>query len=412
MISLIVSIFFIFLFTQQKKKGNTFSSVLYFIYSFSFLSSFIMVLIGLDEYQATFIPTIYLVLILLIWFKPFDNIKSVNICSIKEDKAKLLSKLLILILFPAFIYFSIELVRIISNNLGNLATLRNDINNSEQASLLTRNNLTFFYSILVALYFLPLFFCFMAIIKKWNWKYIVLLFCSSLSFILFSLCQFGRDGVVLWVINAITLYYLLYSFFDKQIRKKINRVGIIVLGVFGAALVIISINRFLKNLGNINDNSYLLNGTVGYFAQQHANFCDIFFFDAKHSGELFTGIRYVFSLLGFSSNKLSPNNLLIQAGLEEEINVFSFFPKAFLFAYGKIGALLFAIFMYYIIKKQAIKLSKSNSLYSFIIILFLFQIPLQGVFYFRQSVGYGDLAYIFGIGLSFLCLRCKHSSNY
>lgn len=53
------------------------------------------------------------------------------------------------------------------------------------------------------------------------------------------------------------------------------------------------------------------------------------------------------------------------------------------------------------------KINTNKSIYSFLILLALYQIPLQGVFYYRLGVGGGDLSYLVFV---IMCLFMKKLS--
>ena len=97
-----------------------------------------------------------------------------------------------------------------------------------------------------------------------------LLLVSSLSYIIYTLAFVGRDGVILWSMTFVFQYLFFEKFMTKVKRKKIKRLGFLLITLAAVPFMVISVSRF----GSTDKGTmwYLLN----YFYQQTVNFNDQF----------------------------------------------------------------------------------------------------------------------------------------
>lgn len=408
MLALIISILLFFLLIRENKRygGPTFLSFLLCLYGGSIAVSFVMSdFFGFEDFEGEFLPALYLLFIFYLWFIPYKGLQ-IKTLVCKESEVKLLSKIFIVILCPAFVYLLYLLIGILRNNSSNLELLRDMIS---EESPLPQTNLIFFYSIITHLYFIPLFLFFYSVIHKWSPLYSLLLLMSSLSFPVYCGCQFGRDGLVLWILNVVFLYFLLKNRFSPAQRKTIATVGFVFLGVMVILIGIISVQRFVNNATS-SDNVFLVRGTLGYFGQQFGNFADIFYFDAQGRETLFPFKDFILKKLGHPAP--SVNDLLIKCNLGEEVGVFGFYVRTLVFAYGRIGALIPSLIFMAVINNLRKKERKTHSVYHILLLYMLFQIPFDGVFYYRQGINNGDFAYLCGFIILYYVFKLKTKKQY
>lgn len=408
MLALILSsLFFILLYRENRSyKGTTFLSVLLFLYGSSFAVSFIMSgLFGFEDFEGELLPSLYLLLIFYFWFVPYKGLQ-INTINCRETDVRLLAKIFIVILAPAFFYLFYLLIGILQSNRSNLEVLRDMLS---EESPLPQTNLIFFYSIVTHLYFIPLLLFFYSVIHKWTPVFSILLLLSSLSFPVYCGCQFGRDGLVLWIFNVVLLYFILKNRFSANQRKLISRIGFVFLVIMVVLIGVITIQRFVNNIAASN-NDFLIRGSLGYFGQQLGNFTDIFDFDAQGRETLFPFKDFILKKLGY--NVPTFNELLMKKGLEDEVGVFGFFVRSLVFAYGRIGAIIPSLVFFAIINHLRKMEKRTHSIYYLLLLYMLFQIPLDGVFYYRQGINLGDLAYAFGFVIIYFVFKFNVKKQY
>ena len=408
MLALILSsLFFILLYRENRSyKGTTFLSVLLFLYGSSFAVSFIMSgLFGFEDFEGELLPSLYLLLIFYFWFVPYKGLQ-INIINCRETDVRLLAKIFIVILAPAFFYLFYLLIGILQSNRSNLEVLRDMLS---EESPLPQTNLIFFYSIVTHLYFIPLLLFFYSVIHKWTPIFSILLLLSSLSFPVYCGCQFGRDGLVLWIFNVVLLYFILKNRFSANQRKLISRIGFVFLVIMVVLIGVITIQRFVNNI-TASNNDFLIRGSLGYFGQQLGNFTDIFDFDAQGRETLFPFKDFIIKKLGY--NVPTFNELLMKKGLEDEVGVFGFFVRSLVFAYGRIGAIIPSLVFFALVNHLRKMEKRTHSIYYLLLLYMLFQIPLDGVFYYRQGINLGDLAYAFGFVIIYFVFKLNVKKQY
>jgi len=408
MLALILSsLFFILLYRENRSyKGTTFLSVLLFLYGSSFAVSFIMSgLFGFEDFEGELLPSLYLLLIFYFWFVPYKGLQ-INIINCRETDVRLLAKIFIVILAPAFFYLFYLLIGILQSNRSNLEVLRDMLS---EESPLPQTNLIFFYSIVTHLYFIPLLLFFYSVIHKWTPVFSILLLLSSLSFPVYCGCQFGRDGLVLWIFNVVLLYFILKNRFSANQRKLISRIGFVFLVIMVVLIGVITIQRFVNNI-TASNNDFLIRGSLGYLGQQLGNFTDIFDFDAQGRETLFPFKDFILKKLGY--NVPTFNELLMKKGLEDEVGVFGFFVRSLVFAYGRIGAIIPSLVFFAVVNHLRKRENRTHHIYYLLLLYMLFQIPLDGVFYYRQGINLGDLAYAFGFVIIYFVFKLNIKKQY
>jgi hypothetical protein len=182
------------------------------------------------------------------------------------------------------------------------------------------------------------------------------------------------------------------------LRKKeriVIRYLIIFIGlIFTTIFITISVYRFGKP-AILNSYQY---GTVGsiinYLGQQPRNFTESFNSDVRVNGSLLDG---TYRILGKKFGHIWEDDhelRLFQAGLMSQYNVFGYFVKELIFDYGKSLTIVISgifSFLIYIVRH---KLFTRRWNFDLIIIIMIYQIPLNGIFYYRQMVGNQDFSYL------------------
>jgi oligosaccharide repeat unit polymerase len=334
--------------------------------------------------------------ILLIWIVPFNKAtlfkEAIDSAGKKEIQ---LGIILCIILIPATIFYTGELIHLVETT-GFVLNIRADL------TVQYTTKFGGFIQTMTNFFFVAEFLFFLGLAKKWNKWLIATLFFASLSFPIAVLSIYGRDGVIFWFFNFFIFYNLFTPYYNSKTNIYLRTVIIILLITTFLALMIISLVRF--DVIGMGDH-YLISGTLGYIGQQLGNFSDIFYFDPEYSGTMIPGFKAYYYKIFALTPPLSISDLLDKAGLFEETNVFSTFVTEILYSYGYIGTIIFSLMIAFIIKFLNQRFRKTASLYYFILIYIIFQIPLLGVFYYRQGLSRGDIAYFIGIVVMFVIYR-------
>lgn len=372
-------LFFILAF---RHRGMILMNFLFFIYALSFTATALMQVMGGGN-EVTPGSFIYLLIILLLSFLPYYG--KLDVSKIHSNEAMVtIARVFSVVLVPATFYYGYY--GLLTFATVNLADAR-----VYNLTLLPANIFNTVFSFFSTLYFIPMFlyFVFYREGKYPMLRNIMLL--STLSFPLLTLCYSGRDGMLYWGMNMIVFYLLFSSGLSKKIRNRI-RLSMIALALLAAFFFMtISVARFSGREGGT---SY---GLISYLGMQSHHFSVAFdsdFFQGQ--GTLFPGWK---QLLGIGTEGYDLSDYAAQ-GLIEEYNVFAFYVKTLVTGYGKLGAIAITLIMGLIVRKYLVNYSKKLNILDFVVVITLFQIPMNGVFYYRQGIGKGDVIYtLFLVGL-------------
>lgn len=376
-------------------------TLIYLIYALSFICVILYDIFIPQNIQT--IPVLYLFIVLLLWFTPFNNL-CLDYKSLLYNEQKLLrlAKFLGIALLLSAVLCAYKLYYVVSTY-GFQVEVR-VMSNDRESFIPYFGIIDGFFSKLNALYFIAIFLFFVGLVFKWKKSVLLMLLIGSFSLPLGTLVQFGRDGVVYFMFSMILSFFIVKPCMDKKLSRKILiLIGSSLVGVL-LILMIISLARFQNEHSSDN---YIIVGTLGYIGQQVGNFCDIFYVDCEYAGTMFPSFYAYWDKFFGITNRIGYDDVLIKNGLESETFNFGFYVKNLLGAYGIWGTLIFSCFLNrffcYLKKKYTI----SNHLYYFMLLLVFFQVPLQGVFYYRQGVGSQDLIYFIFILFLYLFFKRK-----
>jgi hypothetical protein len=385
-IAIILFVFFAFLAYKTGSKNNTFLFYLLVVYSITFGFSFILSLIDVNQ-NVIIIPTLYLLLILFLWFIPFLSLgrDSINKLSFSKLLLKSLSITYGIILIPAFIIFTyysavlfmtrdISMFRVMSIVTG-------------EYSLLPSNTIITILSHFSATYFIPLLLLFISLKENLPKKYLYVNLISSLSFPMLILSYAGRDGVMYWIIDIVFFYLLFKNLIHNDALKKLKKILFFGSAMLILPILIITFSRFV--LTGMYGNQF--QSIASYMGQQLGNFNESYFLDQPMKTTLFPGIS---KLIGLEQNKSDSYWILYDKGLESEYNVFGYFVKSLIWQLGKSGAIFFSLLFFLIVNTIKIIYNRNYNFLAFLLLLLLYHYPLMGVFYYRQGVGNMDLSYL------------------
>lgn len=386
----IVTIFiisYVILFLLSKPKYS-FSNYLYLIYLITFVFSLIYQLKS-KIYNVKIFPSIYLYFILLMWIYPFKYLK--YDISIKNKNYEFKFKIYGIISSLITFYFAYYAIKSILNT--PIAAARLILSSS---SILPLNTFTYLGIIFQSIYYINIILFFISLIHNYSAKTKTLLLIGSLSNTFYVLCFFGRDGIIYWMLNYFALYYFFSKKIKREIKKRLIAFNITSFIILVMLFLFITYSRF--SYGKDNPLNKIYSNIVEYGGQQLGNFSDGFKYDIR-DGSLFPQIERALNRIIPIKNKNDKYDSFNTAGLEEEKNVFGYFVKSFIFITGKNVTIIISIILFFIV---IILCNLKNNLSKFIIIYTLFQIPLCGLFYYRQAVSYFDYSYLFSIVFSLL----------
>lgn len=373
-------VFFVFLFMAYIERKSIFSSFLFFIFSLSFLATFLLSL-----YETTYIETsavLYLLFFFIPFFICFNRLKMSSrktLCLSKE--IKIFANIFMVFSIPAVPFYGYYTIQTL------LFTDLSNVRNTGEF-LLPSNFLNTIFSFFSSLYFVPLLLYFYFLKEDLMSNKRILLIISSLSFPLLTLCYAGRDGVLFWGMNFVVFYLFFKDSIENKIElRKIVKIVVIVILLFLLLFLLISSARFSDS----DEGTFY--SIVSYIGQQTSNFSQRFnndFFEGK--GSLFPGLK---SILGISQQTNEDRFYEYRLyGLEEQYNVFAFFASTIVNGYGKLAAFLIAILFFLIVRHYILLYQKNGSVLDLLLVVMFFQIPMNGVFYYRQGIANEDVTYL------------------
>ena len=352
-------------------------------------SSFFLGLSRVSYGEALFLPTFYLVLIFLIWLNPYVKIRmDSNLISKSGSMEYAFSILIIILVLPSSIYYLGKVIEVFSGNADSMLEVRHVVNNADVSEERSWSIVNYFIAG-AQFYVIALYMFFVSLAKGWKKIITILLLVGSFSFPLYCLSRMGRDGVVFWAINTLLLFNMFKKTINEETRKKLS-IGISVFSIIVLVfLLVISTVRF--------SSSYFIEGTVGYIGQSVPNFSILFGSPVDYSLTMFPGL---YSMLGIRFTNYA--NLLVKNGYYDLTNSFSSFVPNLFLSYGYVGAVAVSlVVMFLIIKIRQITYLKGSN-YGMMIMLVIMQVPMNGVFYYRQGIGNGDVYLLLSIILLFL----------
>lgn len=218
------------------------------------------------------------------------------------------------------------------------------------------------------------------------------LFTVSLSYVIYILAYVGRDGVVYWFMSFILLYYIFKPHLAKRLKKKIINLTIILLSVILVPFAYITSTRFSESTRGI------LTSLFEYFGLQIQNFGDYSSLDRPLTlGMQNFPIFYEWgcNILVLSCEKfinIKTETFQIYLDQNKEPWLFATFISDFIGDFGLSGTIfvviLFSLICYIVCTNKNLNM-KNITVARLLLIIFLFEVPYWGVYYFRFSISNG-----------------------
>ena len=374
MVFIIVYILLLFVLFRFKYK-NTLSSSLDFLYLLSAVSGLILLLFfpNIREVADTksYWPLIILFPIVYMWIEPYAYVDD-DICkvSISNRRFNKISIVLGLLYFPFTLLLFYNAVNILTT--VDVSTYRVEENYYDY---FVGGVMFTIGSWLAGVSHVPHILFFLSF--HYNSHFIVkfLLFIASLSFVAITLCFAGRDGFVYWIFNSIILYRLIQKSLTLKTQQKLKKLLYIVSAIIISVFLFITVYRFIFSY---LESESLFGPILSYIGQPIHVFSQSF-------------------ALGLDEvRKLDKTSYLTYT--------FGTFVNGLWRLYGIIGLLSITIIHYLFVRQYGRVFNKKHCIYDFFIIYTFFQIPLYGVFYYRQSLQQLELTYLL---LFIVCVCCK-----
>lgn len=383
---------FFFLFCKFIKRKDLLVAFLFFFYAVTLCMS--LILSHYEDQHIEIIPALYVGFTLLFWFIPFQGIRPDLVSRLECNQRHLyMLAVVLMVIHMAAIGESIA-------RLGQFLTLDNfdrakRIVSSEgfyedaQAS-----GLAGYLILFRPLYIINLVLFFVFLKNHWSKLVSSLLLLTSLSYLLHDITAFGRDAMVFWPLN----FTILFALFSKSLSPKQCKnikVGLLVLSVMVCCgFLFVTFSRFGEEMTEF---------VISYAGQQLGNFCDAWNIDITPYSILpKTSETIARNLFGMTLHRPDPEALLDGMGQSSEYNVFGYFLKEFIWSIGRAGTLVLSYFFYVFATVIRHGLIRYRDIWSFLILILLFQIPLHGMFYYRQLLSW-DFAYVcfllFAVGM-------------
>lgn len=335
-------------------------------------------------------PLFYLTLILLIVFNGFKHFKSKNLLqNVNEAEVLRLAEITSWVFFPVVLLLLYNDYNVLSS--VDLSSYRTE--GDYYSTGLFRGGIVLSLFIYISeLFFVPQFLFFYLLTKTdVNKKLMFRLLLASFSFVFMTLLFAGRDGIVYWAMNSIVFYLIFKNKYSSKTKRQIKNGGIIVGIILAIPLLAISAARFF--ISGSTSFSESVAPLFSYGGQSPHVFCQSFYVKEE-------------DVTGYDIKNMS-NALKESLGLYLGWT-FGTFVKTFVWTFGKWGAILMAIF-FYIGTRLAVQMNnKKHDIWSFFLVLMLFQIPFWGVFYYRQGMNNMDIVHaLFAIVCVFMYLHQK-----
>lgn len=374
---------FFYLFWKFFKKKELLVAILFFLYSMTFLMS--MVLEHYEKQNVEILPSLYLCIVLLLWFLPFRKISPDWVSGIRYSK-KFLYILAIFLVVAHLAAISESIARFsLFLSLDSFERAKSIVSSEGFYEGTETGGIGSYLTLFRPLYIINLTLFFIFLKEHWSKLLCILLILTSFSYLLHDITAFGRDAMVFWPLNFGILFLLFYPGLSKRQRRHIKVGLIVLLSVVCCGFLFISFTRFGDEMTEF---------IISYGGQQLGNFCDAWSIDiTPYSIIPKTSETVARNLLGIKLQRGNAEMLLTSLCKSEEYNVFGYFVKEFIWSIGRSGTLFLSYFFYVFAVVIRTGLCKYKDVWSFLILILLFQVPLHGMFYYRQLLSW-DFPYI------------------
>ena len=248
--------------------------------------------------------------------------------------------------------------------------------------------------------YLALFFAFLVAYKyPTHFRMFKWLLISSLAAIFHQLEWFGRENIVRFFLDGIIVLVIFWPLFSDIIKKKITKIILIFVIGFGIIFSYITIDRFGEGSGHDYGPIY---SVFFYFGQGFLYYSPIY---RAYDGLIGrTNGKTIFAAFYPDSERGSIFNLAstYMGSIDIPHNIFPTYVGSFVSDLGAIPALIpFALLIVFFL---LVSKMKSDNIFTYIYILWIYRFFTQGVFYWIDTWNNGDrlLCFVLIIILNFI----------
>jgi oligosaccharide repeat unit polymerase len=395
-----ILLFFNFLRTREFNLGN----FLLLLYSFSALISIVLYKVEFLHYKDTKIELsscLFYCGFLTLFFLPFIGQNKSKFYQVLLPNIKtftIVSLFFIVINFIAILFLLKVIVFILTHDPG---TLKRDglksiyaINSIEAIGQWILGHFSDFYVLLLVFFF------YSRTYLKTKPSFSILLLLSSMTTIINGLFVGGRTQLIYWVLVFISCFLYFKDDMSKKDRRSVAKFSVIIFSLLSFYLITVTIIRFSNAFSDATEYAEVFS-LLDYAGQSFLNFND--FYTNFHPKSYTIARIFPFTYDLFSEIRFDLDTY--KRTLPIDIGVFSTFLGDFIVDIGKLGVVIYAIFYLmaaFITQKVAIY--KSKKLQQILMLFLLFQIPLNGLFYYSL---YNKTAMISVIGTIIIAILFK-----
>ena len=400
----------------RKNKGIDICAFIVMIYAFSAFMSILLDIFGIYNINGVYekiaispLATVTYCGLITLAVIPFRRIRSLDLKEINMQKNWLADLLSWVLIFTFFITIFNTFTHLDTILQSDLKDVRDEVySNTEQVKV---TDIQWFLALPETLFsqFSPvailLYFANMATNRKsnlFNW----LLLLSSLTPVVKAVLIAGRTQPIYWFLSFMALYILFRPMMEQQQRRKALMPFVVFGGIVGLFVAAVTVARFA--MVDIANDTGTFDSLLAYSGQSFVNF-NYFFTQYTvhgiHLDRIFPITNYFIWHPGWN---LEDYRDMIWSYSGLNIGVFFTFLGDLLIDLGHFGMVVYVL-LFYLLSTYVCRSANEEGtirLSRMLVILVLFLIPLQGIFYYsyyKINTGY------FVVGTLMVCWVLNHS---
>lgn len=392
--------FSLLVFNVIRVKSFNLGNLLLSIYAFSAFLSIILYKVEFLHYKDTEImlsSCIFYCVLLTIFFLPFlshSRSKEYKILLPDDKTFTYISIFFIAINILAVLLLLKTIVFVLGYDPKSLrdAGLNNvyAVSTPESAGLWILGHFSDFYLLILVFFFYSV-----TYLKK-GFVFNALLFFASLSTIVNGLMSGGRTQIIYWLLVFISCFLYFRKDMAKKLRKRLLVFSLIILSLIITYIALVTASRFENAFSGETDYEEAFS-LLDYTGQIFLNFNN-FFANFEHKGYTFARI---FPFIYDWTHAVNFDLSVYKRSIAMDIGVFSTFLGDWYIDMGITGIIIYTIVYSiagFFINRDYIY--KSRKLQQILLYFLVFQIPLNGIFYYSL---YNKTAIISVIGTVIIC---------
>jgi len=225
-----------------------------------------------------------------------------------------------------------------------------------------------------------------------------LLLIASMSTIVNGFLSGGRTQLIYWLLVAISCYLYFKKDMEQRDRRRITIGGVVVIALFLIYMTVVTISRFNNAFSDATDFAEGFS-LLDYSGQSFLNFNDFF---SNYDSQRYTFAR----IFPFLHDWFSVDNFdlaVYKRSIKMDIGVFSTFLGDFYIDLGIWGIIIYTIiYLAVYIFTQLSGIRKTKKIQHILMLFLMYQVPLNGVFYYSLYNKTASIAVIGGVIIALL----------